>query len=534
MAAKKKTPSSLQNVVAPLPARYRTNDFDLSNVTPEQVRSILRNVRTGRLEDQDRLFRLMIDTWYRLRKNLNEVAGAVARLPVEIMAPIREGETEPSARAQQITAIVKRALESYAPAPQAWELDKEGAIKALIDAYGKGISVLEVIWHVQNGIISPRCYAPTPAKYLSYPTDGNQVDRLMLAKDGVNNSVLEDFPEDRFLIGVWQQGGTHPIHCANLRSLTKHWLGAVYGMGWLMQYAQLFAIPWRHVETDGSDQAMMRAEEMLESIGSSGYAVTGEGVKLNIVEGVSGSASAMPQSHLMDVADRACDILFLGQTLTSDVGDSGSRALGDVHEGIRVEIIQSVASWVANIFTNQLIPSIVRLNFGYVPAEDMPYAKIVIPEKQDQKAQAERMKIIKEIGIEVPREYAYETLQIPMPTDGEKIVGDPAQIAPPPMDELIPTEDMAEAAQLALQVRREKPKSERGMTAAMLSKARDIADRKPLTKVMASRMLSFFEEAQKNRDDDDFNAQGASWQEWHAYGGDYGYEFVKRATASWK
>ena len=72
------TADERKGIVAPLPANYRTNDFDLANVTPDQVRQILRNVRTGKLEDQDRLFRLMIDTWPRLRKAMSEVAEAVA------------------------------------------------------------------------------------------------------------------------------------------------------------------------------------------------------------------------------------------------------------------------------------------------------------------------------------------------------------------------------------------------------------------------------------------------------------------------
>ena len=91
-----------KGVVWPVPAQYRTNDFDLSNVTPEQVRTILRNVRTGKLEDQDRLFRLMLDTWPRLRKALNEVSGAVARLEIQIKPAIREGSEEPTPQSMRI------------------------------------------------------------------------------------------------------------------------------------------------------------------------------------------------------------------------------------------------------------------------------------------------------------------------------------------------------------------------------------------------------------------------------------------------
>ena len=531
-----------KGVVWPVPAQYRTNDFDLSNVTPEQVRTILRNVRTGKLEDQDRLFRLMLDTWPRLRKALNEVSGAVARLEIEIKPAVREDAEEPTPQSLRIYETVERAMESFAPRPGYWELDMEGGIRALIDAYAKGISVLEIAWHVQNGIVSPRCYAPVPAKYLAYPSAGNEVDRLMVAPGGANNSPLEDFPPDRFLIAVWSQGGTHPIHAANLRTLTKYWLASVYGLGWLMQYAQLFGVPWRHVETDGSEGAMDAAEAMLENVGSTGSAVTGPGVKLNILEGVSGAADSMPQSHLMDVADRACDILLLGQTLTTDNTGTGSRALGEVHDGIRTEVLQSVASWTASIITEQLIPAIVRLNFGNVPAEDMPYAEIVIPRVKDSKAAAERFKILVETGVKMPAKWVYEELEIPEPVDGEAIFGDD-DMEDDPLDlideldpltaarldeiDLRPTAEMAANAQEALDIRRTKPASERGMTAVGIARARDIANRANLTPDTVQRMVSFFARHEVDKSGETWPAKGKGWQAWNGWGGDAGYRWAK-------
>lgn len=544
------TTDEKKGVVTPLPASYRTQDFDLANVTPEQVRSILRNVRTGRLEDQDRLFRLMLDSWSRLRKCLNEVSGAVSSLPVRISPAIREGMEEPTPQAQRIHEVVERALESYSPRPAYLELDGGGMIKALVDAYAKGVSVLEILWHVQNGVVSPRCYCPVPAKYLSYPQNSMEIDRLMVAPKGVTQDVLEDFPPDKFLIGIWQQGGIHPIHCGNLRSLTKHWLGAIYGMGWLMQYAQLFGIPWRHIETDGSADAMSKAQDLLEGIGSSGAAVTGPNVKLSVLEGVNGSAATMPQSHLMDVADRACDILMLGQTLTTDVGSSGSRALGDVHANVRSEVLQSVATWVSNIITNQLIPAIVRLNFGALPSEDMPYATLEIPVPKDQKATAERIKILTEIGLPMSSKWVYEELGIPEPQEGEMlltqqetglmvdpaddIVVDPAEdiVVDPAEDlenyrvqdppELVPTSEMVTAANAALQARRIAPIGQRGMTAAGLQRARDIAAGIALTPVAKKKMKAFFETAKPGE------VGSKEWQTYQGWGGDAGKKWASQ------
>jgi hypothetical protein len=304
-----------------------------------------------------------------------------------------------------------------------------------------------------------------------------------------------------------------------------------------MQYAQLFGIPWRHIETDGSDGAMSAAQDLLEGIGSSGAAVTGPNVKLNVLEGVSGSAATMPQSHLMDVADRACDILMLGQTLTTDVGASGSRALGDVHASVRSDILQAVATWVSGIYTNQLIPAIVQLNFGKVASEDMPYATLEIPVPKDQKAIAERLKIIKEVGLPVTLKWAYEEMGIPEPQDGDTLLGNTPELLPippaptippegegedPTAPDLTPTPEMAQAAQAALEARRIAPIGQRGMTAAGLQRARDIAAGVELTQTAKNKMKAFFSTAESGE------VGSKQWQTYQGWGGDAGKEWSSK------
>jgi len=544
------TKEEQKGVVWPIPANYRNNDYDLANVTPDQVRAILRNVRTGKLEDQDRLFRLMLDTWPRLRKALNEVSGAVARLEIEVKPGVREGAEEPTPQAQMIYETVERALESFSPRPGYWELDDTGMIKALVDAYAKGISVLEIVWQLDNGIVSPRCYAPVPAKYLAYPQASNDIDRLMIAPLGTNYSSLEDFPKDRFLIGVWGQGGMHPIHAANLRTLTKYWLSSVYGLGWLMQYAQLFGIPTRTAKTDGTEDALNKAQEMLESIGSAGWAAFGPGVEYEIHSASSAAADTLPQSHLMDVADKACDILLLGQTLTTDTGGAGSRALGQVHAGIRVDVLKSVADWVASIITTQLIPAIVRMNFGEVASEDMPYCCMEIPQVRDDRAIAERIKIFTEIGLPMTNKYIYEVLGVPEPLENESLfqkdmlvdkLQEEVYIPPAPVEklppdggdvkasvvDLRPTEAMADNARIALETRRVKPMSERGMTSVGIARARDISNRTELSEDTVSRMLAFFSRHEAEKEDESWDTQGKNWQAWNGWGGDAGYDWAK-------
>lgn len=450
-----------QGIVWPITSRYRRQDYDLENVTPDDVRRLLNGVRNGRLEDIDRLFRLMMDTWPRLRKAQGEIAGAVSKLPFTV-EPASRPDEEPSETAVEVANLVERALESYMPRPAYWELGKPDMIKALLDSYSKGIGAIEIAWQFDNGIISPRAYAPVPARYLSYPSFGNEDDRLMLAPNGINSQFLEDFPEDRFLISIWTEGSVHPVHAARLRCLAKYWLGSTYGLSWLMQYSQLFGVPWRTITTDGTPEAMDAAQQALDSLGSSGWAVFGNSsTELQIESGITGSGDNLPQSHLMEVSDRACDILMLGQTLTTDNTGTGSRALGEVHENIRGDILQSAADFVASIFNDQLIPAIVRWNYGKtVAAEDMPFVAPQIPESKDMKAAAEFLEIVDRMGIDVPEQWAYETLGIPKPTPEDIILETRANSGNPPTDTgvepgVVPPDDVSENARQAMEMREE-------------------------------------------------------------------------------
>jgi hypothetical protein len=417
--------------------------------------------------------------------------------------------------------------------------------------------VLEIVWHVQNDIVSPRCYSPTPAKFLTYPTQANEADRLMLSPNGYWAGDSQDFPPDKFIIAMWTRGSMHPFQSAKLRPLARHWLAAIYGLGWLMQYCQLYGIPWRHVTTDGTEDANSRAAQMLATIGAQGYAVTSQGVELSILEGVSGSGESLPQSHMIEVADRTCDILLLGQTLTSDNTGTGSRALGEVHAGIRADVLQDVASWVASIITEQIIPAIVRFNFGAVAAEDMPYAELRVPSAYS-KEDAERIQIVKDLGVEIPRQWAHETLGVPMPADGDEIIGgesgdestkpvtqpqvsndtmdddeeedltDEPEIEAARADSYRPTEEMASNARLALEVRRAKPASQRGMTAVGLARARDIANRVELPPDTVKRMVSFFARHEVDKKGSTWDEQGKGWQAWNGWGGDAGMAWANR------
>lgn len=83
----------------------------LQPVTPDRARWIIESARQGDLQAQDELFGLMLDTWPRLAKAVEELKGAVQRLRWEVKPASRKG-AEPSQIARDYADTVDDALVS--------------------------------------------------------------------------------------------------------------------------------------------------------------------------------------------------------------------------------------------------------------------------------------------------------------------------------------------------------------------------------------------------------------------------------------
>lgn len=425
------------SIIGPVKASYRLREADLADITPERVLGILRGVRNGRLDDLERLNDAMFESWPRLQKNVAEVSKAVSRLEFSVIPHAEKGE-DPTPEAQAMADLVEFAIWKARPSATEWETDFIGLIKACLDAYARSHVVTEMLWHTVdwNGkpVHCPRAYAPIPARYWGYPNYSGESlpDRLMLNPTGMLGGQLEDFPQDKFIIAKWQRGSEHPIKSGNLRALSKYWLGAYFGLGWLLQYAQLFGIPWRTIETDGSNAANLAAMEALQNLGAVGWGVLPKGTTLTVHDAPSGGES-IPQKLVLDLADEACDIMFLGQTLTTTQGDKGSHALGSVHSAMRDDQLAAAADWVCGVIGNQLIPALIRQNFGPDAANGpMPYIVAKMPETRDEKAVIERLKGIRDLGVPVSAQYVHDELGLPILADGDEAF-EFAKIAVPAM-----------------------------------------------------------------------------------------------------
>lgn len=441
-AALESLPEELRRIIRPEAAMNWLSPM-LKSITPARIESILRGALGGDYSQQWELFDLMEDTWPRLLTNLNKVKRAVAKMDWKIEAWAEE-EQAPSAEADERAKLVSRCVWKMRPDPASGDNAFEKTIFDILDAWGKGVSVLELLWEFtggnegNEGIVLKATSWVHPCHYafggdgrlgLIVGRDGAQANAHGLFASNVfsgyrGDANLAPFPEHKFLIAINRAKSGHPSQGALLRPLAWWWCAANFSSEWLLNFGQIFGLPIRWATYDPNQPGLFeKVCDMLENMGSSAWAAMPQGSNLDLIEaGKSGGGSDTPQGNMLDRADKQCDLLILGQTLTSDVGDkgSGSRALGKVHEGVLEEIIQAAADFAAQVINQQLVPAILHLNYG-----DDSEAPEFCPEPkkiEDEKAKADRDKTLQEMGMEFSTAYMHERHNVPMPSKGEPVL----------------------------------------------------------------------------------------------------------------
>lgn len=93
-----------------------------------------------------------------------------------------------------------------------------------------------------------------------------------------------------------------------------------------------------------------------------------------------------------------------------------------------------------------------------------------------------------------------------------------------------PPEGAQEAAARALEVRAEKPESQRGMTPVGLARARDLSNGSKLSPETVRRMKAYFDRHEGDKSGATWDEQGPGWQAWQGWGGDAGYAWARKVV----
>ena len=422
-------------------AAYRWLLPQVAAITPQYIELTLRGALAGNHLQAWELFDLMEDTWTRLRKNVLELKNGVLNLN-RMFEPFAEEDEEPTGSAKERSRLVSSAIRRMSPDPAADENGFDGMIYDIRDAWFKGVSVQEIDWQViragQLGDITaprstywvhPVCYAWSMEGRLGLRSDaqGNlSPGNISTTSYQPRPASVTPFPDDKFLISVCKTKSGTALGGALLRPLAWWWCASNFSADWLLNLAQVFGLPfrWANYDPNAPQETVDAICSMLQNMGSAGWAAFPAGTTLELKADGMKSGSDTPQGDILDRADKQCDLLVLGQTLTSDTGGGGkgggSLALGKVHEGVKGEIIQAAANFAESVIENQLIPSILRLNYG--DDDERPSIRLESEEESDLAADSQVVKTLADAGAGeiIGLDWLGKKFGIPKPGKGEE------------------------------------------------------------------------------------------------------------------
>lgn len=297
----------------------------------------------------------------------------------------------------------------------------EAALFDMMDATGKGFSVLEIIWDTGGGIWLPRELAWRDPRWFQFDrTDG----RTLLLRDDFN-PLGASLPPYKFVRHLASAKSGLPIRGGLARAAAWSFLFQNYAIKDWVVFAEVFGQPIRlgkYEDSSTSPEQIQILLDALRAIGSDAAAAIPKSMEIELVAS-SARASADIYERLAQYMDAQISKLVLGQTLTTETGQSGggSFALGKVHNEVRYDILHSDCRQLTATLNRDLVRPLIDLNFG--PQALYPEMVIRFDEPEDLAALTLNLEKLVPLKFPVPVKWALDKFGVPEARDGEALLG---------------------------------------------------------------------------------------------------------------
>ena len=276
------------------------------------------------------------------------------------------------------------------------KLDIQKLMSDILDATQFGFQPLEIMWkRDKSGHIMPERVTAKPPEWFCFDDDNNLKFRTK------ENYYGEVVPAKKFLLAQNNPSYNNPY---GERTLSRVFWNVTFKKGGLkfwVVFTEKYGMPHligKHPRGSTKEETNSLAD-MLEDMVQDAIAVIPDDSSIEIQE-ASKSSSAEIYEKLIDKMNTEISKAILGQTLTTEIGSTGSYAASNTHMQVRQDIIDSDKKLVEGVI-NQLIQWIYEINFANA---EVPVFEMFEPEDVDLTL-AQRDKILFDTGVKFTKEY---------------------------------------------------------------------------------------------------------------------------------
>ena len=378
-------------------------------LTPQRALSLIHAADSGQPESLFELYGEMLQRWPRLSAVEHTRRLALTGLGWELEPARNLGRAIRGAQDPSVVADFCRDVLHSIP-------NFRQTLDFLASAIGNGIGVAELVW--EDGTLVDLVPAPF-SRLFTNPEEPWRL-RLRTEESGSEGVALDEEPA-KWLIHQPRIHPARPFAGGLLRASMLLYLAQNLSFkDWLI-YSQIAGMPLRiaQFEQGASDDEQKQLLTLLRSMGTDSVAAISKNVDLKIV--APARSSERLYQRLQDYCNTEVTILWLGQHLTTDIRQSGSKAAAEIHDRVREDLLIDDIADEAHTIERDLLAPLVQARFG----QDAPLPRFrrSLSQAVDTRVLAETLATaVGKIGLRVPRAWAHAALGIPEPRGGEPVI----------------------------------------------------------------------------------------------------------------
>lgn len=402
--------------------RYRRADaipqYITDSPTASKFVATLKGVDAGEVGDIFRLSEEMQSKDAHMQGVVNTRTNAVTALEWETIPAVTDPKRQ--RMADEAAKFVEEELLNLRTFPD--------TLVHLTQAIDCGVSVTELIWKDFRLVETN----DVPGFKLKHDLDSG---RLLV--ETPKRPLGAQMPPGKFLVYIPKPRAGFPFRVTLTRAaawlyLIKHFVFADWA-GFSERFGMPIPVGTCGDEATPADVANL--ETALDNLMSEGYAVLPEGCGIELKEA---ARNTQPYGDLMTLVDNKLSILYLGQTLTTEMQSVGSFAAAKVHDNVRSDILLSDIRQEATAIKYGIIAPMVQLRF---PNKDVPLPvfKRVLHETryvEGERLTMDQITLAKELGMPLDQDWLYEALSIPKPVEEVPSTQDQRLFSPSESDEV--------------------------------------------------------------------------------------------------
>lgn len=383
-------------------ANDKFSSYPSNGLTPRRLAQIFREADEGNVLMQMELFEEMEEKDTHLFSQLQTRKLAVTGLDWEVQ-PFSEDEEDK--RIADFVSDQLKGLENF-----------DEVLLDMLDAIGKGTSIMEIGWAVEDGrnVIQDVEYVH-PKKLI---WDGATDEMKICTREYPFGIPL---PANKFVVHRYKAKSGHASRAGILRVVAWMYLFKNYDIKDWVSFCEVFGMPLRlgKYEVSASEDDKRQLMEAIINLGTDAAGIVPSSTMIEFIES-NKTTSIELYENFARFCDEQMSKAILGQTLTSDSG-GGSYAQSKTHNEVRHDLTVADAKALAGTIRRDIIRPLVVFNFGM--DAHVPFFGFDCRETEDQKEAVQVLRTLAcNMGLKIPTGYIYKKFNIPKPEEGEEVL----------------------------------------------------------------------------------------------------------------